>query len=489
MSKDVLIIGGGFAGLAAGVALARAGWRVRLLEQKPHLGGRARSFVEASTGMVVDNGQHIFMGCYHATIKFLDEIGTLDRIRFQQRLTVQFLEGRGRHTALRCPDLPAPWHLLVGVLRSASFGSREKLEVIRLGRALESGRASRNGLEGLTVDEWLSRLGQSEKLRRNFWDLLCIAAMNEDPRIASAVLFERVLRLALFTSAADSRLGLAQVGLSDCYTDAAGDYIRARGGQVETGRRVASFLISGRAELGPPAGRTVDGREADTQRAPLPEIGLCEGVRLMDGENIEAQTVLSAVPWFELARLLPGDLLRSEPFFGSILTLRPAPIISINLWFDRPVTDLDFVGLRGTTVQWLFNKSVILKPHSLSSSDSGPRTQNSGLYYISLVLSGAHDHIARPKEELLEVALRELAELLPVVREAKLVHSLVLKERFATFSPSYDAEQVRPPARTPVKGLYLAGDWTATGLPATIEGAVQSGYTAAQEILETPGKV
>jgi zeta-carotene desaturase len=192
--------------------------------------------------------------------------------------------------------------------------------------------------------------------------------------------------------------------------------------------------------------------------------------------------VLSAVPWFELARVLPGELLRAEPFFSGILTLRPAPIISINFWFDRPVTDLDFAGLRGTTIQWLFNKSfdreVISYPGSrLPTADSRPS-------YLSLVLSGARDHIARPKEELLEVALRDLADLLPRTRAAKLVHSLVLKERFATFSPTADAEEVRPPARTPIAGLFLAGDWTATGLPATIEGAVRSGYTAAREISE-----
>lgn len=445
MSDEILIIGGGFAGLAAGVALAGAGRRVRLLEQKPHLGGRARSFLDPTTGSIVDNGQHLFMGCYHATIKFLEEIGTLDRIRFQRRLAVQFLDPDGRLTSLECPRLPAPWHLLVGVLLSGSFASHEKLEVIRLGRALKS--ASRDGVDQLTVDEWLSRLGQSERLRRNFWDLLCIAALNEDPRIAAAALFDRVLRLALFTSPADSRLGLARVGLSDCYTEAAAAYIAARRGQVELGRSVASFLVSN---------------------------GVCEGVKLADGTTVEARTVLSAVPWFELARLLPGDLLRAEPFFTNILSLRPAPIISINLWFDRPITGLEFAGLRGTTVQWLFNKGRILNEGQTPGPGGG---------YVSLVLSGAHAHIGRSKEDLLAVALRELGQLLPAAREAKLVHSLIIKERFATFSPDCGVESVRPRPVTPLRGFYLAGDWTATGLPATIEGAVQSGYNAAQEIL------
>jgi squalene-associated FAD-dependent desaturase len=440
--SEVLIVGGGFAGLAAGVALAGAGRRVRLLEQKPYLGGRARSFPDPATGSLVDNGQHILMGCYDSTRKFLAEIGTLDRVGFQPRLKVQFLEAPGRLTSLECPAFPAPWHVIVGVLGSDSFAWREKREVFRLGRALRPGKPSVGSAARLTVEEWLKRLGQSESLRRNFWDLLCIAAMNEDPRRAAAVLFERVLRLALFTSPAASRLGLPRVGLSECYTEAARTFIEQRGGQVELSRSVAALVVAN---------------------------GVCEGVRLTSGETIEASSVLSAVPWFELVRLIPGELLRSEPYFTNILSLRPAPIISINLWFDRPITPLEFVGLRGTTVQWLFNKGKLL---------------GTGENHVSLVLSGAHEHVGRGKEELLAVAQRELGEVLPAAREAKLVHALVVKERFATFSPAVDVEDLRPEAKSPVRGLFLAGDWTATGLPATIEGAVRSGYTAARAIME-----
>jgi squalene-associated FAD-dependent desaturase len=442
MPDEVLIIGGGFSGLAAGVALAEEGRGVRLLEQKPHPGGRARSFLDPVTGSVVDNGQHIIMGCYHSTIHFLSTIGTLDRIRFQQHLTVRFLDRNGRLTALQCPGLPSPWHVLLGVLRSGSFSFKHKLEVLRLGRSLQWARAMDRGLEKLSVREWLTRLGQSESLQRNFWDLLCIAALNEDPSKANAGLFERVLQLALFSSPADSRIGIARVGLSDVYVDAATAYIRARGGRVECSRSVASLLVSE---------------------------GQCRGVRLSSGEEIEAESVLSAVPSFQLASLLPGELLRFEPFFAPVVSLRPAPIISINLWFDRPITELDFVGLRGTTIQWLFNKGKIL---------------GSGENYVSLVLSGAHRHIGRGKEELLAMALRELGDLFPEAQKVKLHHALVIKERFATFSPTWEAEQLRPTARTPVRGLYLAGDWTATGLPATIESAVQSGYTAVGAILD-----
>src|SRR3989454_4381283 len=480
MNDEVLIIGGGLAGLAAGVALAGAGRRVRVLEQKPYLGGRARSFVDPVTGCVVDNGQHLFMGCYHSTLRFLAAIGTLDRVRFQPRLAVEFLEKQGRSSSLVCPDLPAPWHLLAGVLRSDGFTPRQKFEILRLGKALDSSSGNGSASPGrLTVDEWLTRLGQSESLRRNFWDLLSIAALNEDPRIASASLFERVLRLALFTSPADSRLGLATTGLSDCYTTAASDYIVARGGKVETGRNRSRFLIA-------------------PLRSLRPEVGVCEGVDLAEGERINAGVVLSAVPCFQFVELLPGDLLRSEAFFERTLALRLAPIISVNLWFDRPVTEHDFAGLRGTTAQWLFNKGQLLRDGarklaprgglsprgSLESGKPPEAPQDWSGAYVSLVISGAHAHIGRSREELQALALSELRELAPRAGDARLVHALVIKERWATFSPRPEAEDARPPAVTPARGLHLAGDWTSTALPATIEGAVKSGYTAAQAILE-----
>jgi len=442
MSQEVLIVGGGFAGLAAGVALARAGRRVRLLEQKPHLGGRARSFTDPATGAMVDNGQHLLMGCYHSTLEFLKEIGTLDRIALQPTLRVHFLEPGGKLTTLRCPNLSSPWHLLMGVLRSNSFTWSEKIQIARLARKLQGEERSGNSAAGLTVEEWLTRLGQSERVRRIFWDLISIAALNENPRRAAAAIFERVLRLALFTSRADSCLAVPRTGLSECYTDAARAYIENRGGRVEPGRSIKAFCIAG---------------------------GVSDGVLLSDGQKLEAANVISAVPWHEFVRLVPGDLLRADPYFTNILALRPAPIISINLWFDRPITELDFAGLRGTTVQWMFNRSQI---------------PGAGENAVSLVLSGAHAHISRPKEELLSTAIHDLAGLLPESRAAKVVHSLVIKERFATFSPCVGVDALRPAAKSPIRGLYIAGDWTATGLPATIEGAVQSGQEAAKQVTQ-----
>lgn len=446
----MLIIGGGFAGLAAGVALAGAGRRVRVLEQRPYLGGRARSFHYDAAGATVDNGQHIFMGCYSAAIDFLRAIGTLDRVRFQPRLGVFFVDRDGQTSSLKCPPLPAPWHLLGGVLASNSFSFAEKRQIIHLGRALDGRNPAdvQREISGLTVDEWMGRMGQSERLRRNFWDLLCIAAINEQPQIAAATVFEPVLRLALFSSSSASRIGFAIGGLSECYTEAAAEYIRARGGVVETGRGVAELILE----------RTGGSTE---------ELAACRGGRLADGSTVESNAVLSAVSSFDLARLLPVWLKEKTPF-SDLAAMRPTPIISIHLWFDREISDFEFAGLRGTTVQWFFNKR---------------KMTGGGERHVSLVISGAHDHIHLEKNELLEIALKDLRRAFPRARDAALLHSLVVKERFATFSAGVDVASRRPGPRTPVAGFWLAGDWTDTGLPATIESAVKSGYTAAREIL------
>lgn len=447
---EVLIIGGGFAGLAAGVALSATGCRVRLLEQRPFLGGRARSFHYDAVNATVDNGQHIFMGCYNAAIDFLRVIGTLDRVQFQPRLAVSFIDRDGRTSSLKCPRLPSPWHLLGGVLASNSFSFEEKRQIIHLGRALDRRNPAdvQREISSLTVDEWMMRMGQSERLRRNFWDLLCIAAINEQPQIAAATVFEPVLRLALFSSPAASRIGFASGGLSECYTEAAAAYIRARGGAVETGRGVTRLILE-------PSGESIETHCA------------CRGVRLADGSTIESNAVLSAASSFDLARLLPPELKNKTPF-SDLTAMRPTPIISIHLWLDREISDLEFAGLRGTTVQWFFNKRKM----------TGGKER-----HISLVISGAHKYVQLEKSELLEIAVRELRELFPRARTANLLHSLVVKERFATFSAGIDSVARRPGPRTPVAGFWLAGDWTNTGLPATIESAVKSGYTAAREIL------
>ncbi|MEW6210837.1 MAG: hydroxysqualene dehydroxylase HpnE [Acidobacteriota bacterium] len=432
MSRRVAIIGGGFGGLAAAVALSERGAKVLLLERRNHLGGRAYSFLDSKTGCIVDNGQHLFMGCYRETIAFLKKIGSLDRVEFQDRLRVDFLEKRGA-VSLACPRLPPPFHLLAGLLRMRGLTLGDKLRAIKAGRAL----GSSDEVEGRTVSQWLRGLDQSARINELFWHPLSIATLNESPDMASARMLLVVLKNAFTGSRFDSSLGMSRVGLSDLYTESARRFIESRNGEVRTNAAVEKLAIENKK---------------------------AKAAILKSGERIEADFFISAVPPRAFLEMLSEDIRRNE--FAEIGRLNSSPIVSINLWFDRPVVEYRFAGLIGARIQWLFNKDLIIKESESSN-------------HLALIISAARGFIDLSKEELVSIALEDLHALAPESRKAKLVHSLVVKEREATLSHSVESDRLRPDARTSIANLILAGDWTATGLPATIESAVMSGHRAA----------
>ncbi|HJQ26703.1 MAG TPA: hydroxysqualene dehydroxylase HpnE [Blastocatellia bacterium] len=435
-AKRTLIIGGGFAGLAAGVALSERGARVTLLERRGHLGGRAYSFIDQQTGDVVDNGQHLFMGCYKETIAFLKKIGCLDRLTFQERPRVDFLDREQGYTTFECPRLPAPLHAVAGLLRMRGLSLGDKLGVARVGRAMQQNGKRRD--TQLTVKEWLAGLGQSERIRARFWYPMAIATLNEDPQVASARMLKVVLKEAFGGGRAATSIGIARVGLSELYTEGATRFIEAHGGHVRTAATVERLVIENKRVV---------------------------AVELKGGERFEADALISAVPHAAFLRMLPDEWRAGE--FATLARLRAAPIVSINLWFDRSVFDRQFAGLIGTRSQWLFNKNLIVKPTEASNQ-------------LAVIISAAHDFVDWTKEQLVEMALSELHELLPASREAQLLHSRIVKEREATLSHTVESDSLRPGPRTSIDNLILAGGWTATGLPDTIESAVLSGHTAAE---------
>jgi squalene-associated FAD-dependent desaturase len=434
MAKRVVIIGGGFAGLAAGVRLSDRGCEVLLLERRNHLGGRAYSFIDAKTGDVVDNGQHLFMGCYHHTIAFLEKIGRLDRLKFQDRPRVDFLDAEG-YTSFDCPPLPAPLNVLAGLLRMKGIGIGDKLRASNLGRAIKGNGKLSPG--ALTVDQWLDELGQSARIKKRFWQPMVVATLNQSPDIASARMLKVVLQEAFGGDSKSARIGISRVGLSDLYTDGACDFIKTRGGDVQTGAQVRRLLI---------------------------EQGVVVAVELKDGRRVEGDYFISAVPPEALFAILPDELRNKE--FAQLEALGSSPIVSINLWFDRPIIDREFVGLLGTRSQWIFNKDLILSPG---------KQQNQ----VAVIISAARDFVDWTRNDLVEMAISELHELLPASRAATLVHSVIVKEREATLSHTVESDSLRPGPRTSISNLILAGDWTDTGLPATIESAVMSGDVAA----------
>jgi hydroxysqualene dehydroxylase len=434
VTKQVVIIGGGFSGLAAGVSLSESGAEVTLLERRNHLGGRAYSFVDSKTGDVVDNGQHLFMACYHQTIAFLEKIGCGDRLRFQSSPRVEFLDRENGFTPFDCPPVPAPLHALLGLLRMKGLTVGDKVRTLKVAKALRPGT---NGYTGRTVSEWLGALGQSQRIRERFWNPMAIATLNEDPNIASARMLKRVLELAFGGSRSDSAIGMARVGLSDLYVHGAREFIESHGGHVEANADVSRFVIDG---------------------------GNVTGCELKGRKMISGDFFISAVPPEAFVELLPREYRTGD--FARAGKLRSSPIVSINLWFDRPVVDREFVGLLGTNVQWLFNKDLIF---------GGARQSN----HVALVISAARGYTDWTKPRLIEMALAELRSVLPQSRDAEVVHSRIIKERAATLSHTVDSDQLRPGARTSLRNLFLAGDWTDTGLPATIESAVVSGNLAA----------
>jgi len=458
VTPHVIVIGGGFAGLRAAVTLADSNVKVTLLEARLGLGGRARSFLDPVSHEVVDNGQHLFLAGYQETLRFLERLGTQHHLIFQDHLKVSFVEPGGKVHRLHCPKAPGPWHLLLGLMRLSSLSLKDKLGFWRVVQAvntatphphpLPSGEREKgegNLLDQETVEGWLTRLGQSERSRRNFWYPLAIATLNEDPSKASALGWVKVLKTLMQEPWPSSRLGMCSIGLSDLYSTAAQGIIEAKGGAIFLNRPVAQLLI---------------------------EDSRVSGVRCADGSILTPEAVVSALPPEALLKVLPSSLLEKDPVLKDLSRFTTSPIVSINLWLDRPVTQDLFVGMIGTQIQWLFNKAAILESAGLKAN------------YVSLIVSAAHTLIDQPNEKLLKIALEELQSCFPQAQKAKLIRSQVIRERQATVSLRGGMDRYRPGPTTCLSNLFLAGDWTATGLPATIESAVVSGQVCAQEVLK-----
>jgi len=436
-SPTVAVIGGGLAGISAGAALAEAGYHVELFERRPYLGGRASSYEHPGTGEVVDNCQHVLLGCCTNLIDFYQRIGVEQQIRWYDEIT--FMLPGGRSSVLKPTILPAPMHAGPAFLASSVLDFADKMAISRALLALMPSLPADDGQDFLT---WLRRHGQTQQSIDRFWAPVLISALNEDLDRVSVRYAALVFRDSFLKSAEAGRMGLPTVPLSQLYGEAA-RYIEARGGEVR-------FRCS-----------------VDSISATNESVTLCVG-----GEQVRADYAVLATPFNLLEKLLP-DTPELEPLREQTHFFNTSPITGIHLWFDRKVTPLEHAVLLERTIQWMFQKSKILATRR-DSDESGS--------YLELVVSASKTLVEKSRAEIIDLAVRELSEFFPAVRGAKLTKATVIKEVHATFSPVPGSDAYRPSHISPWPRLFLAGDWTSTGWPSTMEGAVRSGYGAAEAL-------
>jgi hydroxysqualene dehydroxylase len=445
----VVVIGAGFAGLAAAIALQERRHDVSLLERRGVLGGRATSYRDAVSGEDVDNGTHLMVGAYHATLDLVRRAGARDLLLEQDDLRIDYVDDRGP-CSLDCPPLPAPLHLVAGIL-SLRAPWRVRLQALRFGLAARFGREP----AGLTLAQWFDQTGQGAEVRALLWDSMATAILNETPERAAAVLFYRAFREAFLRDHRDSRLVFLRRGYGELH-DRLARYFQGRGGVIR--RRALAEAVE-----------VEEGRAVAVRYAQRPE----SKQEIRGGEppvaaRLEAEAVVSAVPWSALPALLPDDW-RAHPSFGALARLRGSPIVSVEMWLDRVVVDRVMVGLRHCEVEWVFDKG------RLFGRTGAPQ-------HLAFIISAAWRAAPRSNAELGQAAEAALRRYFPSMAGAAVTRTLVIREPDATFASDPQAETLRPPSLTPIRGFYLAGDWTDTGLPATIEGAVRSGLRAALHV-------
>ncbi|QIJ65793.1 hydroxysqualene dehydroxylase HpnE [Streptomyces sp. JB150] len=443
--RRAVVVGGGLAGITAALALADAGVRVTLLEGRPRLGGLAFSFRRGE--LTVDNGQHVYLRCCTAYRWFLERVDGAALAPLQNRLDVPVLdltkpEGR-RLGRLRRDALPVPLHLGRSLATYPHLSLAERARVGRAALALQQLDLTDPALDGQDFGSWLTAHGQSARAVEALWDLVGVATLNAVAGDSSLGLAAMVFKTGLLSEPGAADIGWARVPLGELHDRLARKALDAAG--VRTALRTRVTAIS----------QGHDGRWSVQ----------------VPGESIEADAVVLAVPQRETHDLLPAGALDAPE---RLLRIGTAPILNIHVVYDRMVLNTPFLTALGTPVQWVFD-----------------RTEASGLtggQYLALSQSAAHDEIDAPVAALRERYLPELERLLPRTRGAGVKDFFVTRERTATFAPAPGVGRLRPGARTKAPGLYLAGAWTATGWPATMESAVRSGISAADAALRALGR-
>jgi len=454
--KTVVVVGGGVAGMSAACALTEAGFRVRLMERRGYLGGRASSYLHPGLDEVIDNCQHVLFGCCTNLIGFYRRIGVLDRIHWSSEMTMVEPAAAGEPgSGSRSPlgpsklgplGLPAPLHALPRLLAAKAFTGADKLALARAFRALLK-PVPQDSTEDLAT--WLARHRQTPGAIERFWRLVIASALNADLDSIALPYAAKVVRELFMNSAEAGRMGMSTVPLSELYAGAAA-FLRERGSEVIFNANMESAEWDATAS-----------QWSLTTRA----------------GSVRADFLVLALPFEATARLLPKmpPAEGAEALSGKLARHEHWPICSVHLWFDREITDLDHAILLDRELHWMYNKSRLQ-----------PRRKTRGCY-LELLVSASRSFAALTREQAIAKAVSELAEFFPEAAEAKLEKAALVKEVRATFGVPPGIDAARPGAVSPWPNCFLAGDWTATGWPSTMESAARSGHLAAEAVSRAAG--
>jgi squalene-associated FAD-dependent desaturase len=445
----VAIVGGGLAGLATAVALAESDCRVDLYEARRSLGGRAGSFRDPSTGETVDHCQHVSMGCCTNLADFCRRVGIENLFRHDRLL--HFIGPDGRQFPLGAGLLPAPLHLAPSFWGFKFLSAGERLGI---GRAMWKLMRLRtpDTAGSPTIGEWLKQQQQSPRAIELYWYVILVSALGEELDRASLAAARKVIVDGFLASREAYVLEVPRVPLAELYGEALERWLQTRGVQVHL-------------------------------NAPVRQVSHDDGPRVMlaDGNELRPRFLVLALPWHRLGDVVESNLAARWPWLKAMSAVDSSPITGVHLWFDRPIMPLEHAVLVGRLSQWVFHRPA-------ETVAAKPAEGVAGGHYYQVVVSASRNLAGRDRGEIVDEVCRELASIWPQAAAAKRLHARVVTEQAAVFSVRPGLDQVRPAQQTPTPGVLVAGDWTATGWPATMEGAVRSGYLAAESILSSLSK-